>query len=352
MSAFCLGGLVAGLIAGKIKERYIFLISAFLFLAGFLLVSTLHSLGQLYMGFGVMAGFGAGLAYNTVMSSVTKWFPDKKGLISGILLMGFGIGAFVIGKVYTWLLEMGSWRMEFKLWGCLVFLVILIGGQFIRKPSEEQIRFYDIDTEKKQDVKGLEYTTKQMLSGSAFWLYFLYAILLSAAALALIAQASGILVDTAPDLQVETIATIVGLISVFNGIGRVAFGGLYDKIGQRYTMLFNCALYLLSVVINIVGLEMGSLGCLVVGYIFFGLSYGGVTPTNSAFIMDYYGAKYYPVNFSIINLNLLVASFGGTLAGMLYDLQGTYVSIFVMMIVAILLATICALLLKRPKEVK
>ena len=81
--------------------------------------------------------------------------------------------------------------------------------------------------------------------------------MLSAAALALIAQASGIVTETAPALAAGGIATIVGLISVFNGIGRVIFGGLYDKLGQKKTMLLNCGLYLVSVLINIVGISIG-----------------------------------------------------------------------------------------------
>ncbi|MBR1623075.1 MAG: MFS transporter [Pseudobutyrivibrio sp.] len=348
MSFFCIGGLFAGLLAGKVKERYIFIASAVLFLIGFELVSTISSIGMLYLGFGVLAGLGAGFSYNTVMGSVTKWFPDKKGLISGILLMGFGIGAFIIGKVYAAMLSTYDWRAEFKALGIIVFVVILIGAFIVRKPTAEEAKVFAVSEAKATEKVSDDYTTGEMLKKTSFWLYFVYAILLSAAALALIAQASGIVTETAPTLAAGTIATIVGLISVFNGIGRVIFGGLYDKLGQKKTMLLNCCLYLVSVLINIAGLNAGSLALVVIGYIFFGLSYGGVTPTNSAFIMDYFGVKNYPVNFSIINLNLLVASFGGTLAGAIYDKQGTYLSIFIIMIVAIVIATACTLLIRRP----
>ena len=350
MSFFCLGGLFAGLLAGKVKEKVIFCISAALFLIGFLLVSMMTGIFQLYIGFGILAGLGAGFSYNTVMSSVTKWFPDKKGLISGILLMGFGIGAFIIGKVYAAMLSNWSWRHEFRILGILVFAVILIGGQFIRKPDEEEVRKYIPEKSIGKTGDGADFTTIQMIKNASFWLYFVYAILLSAAALALIAQASGIVTETAAELSAGTIATIVGLISVFNGIGRVIFGGLFDKLGQKKTMLLNCALFLISVIINIAGLKAGSLILVIAGFIFFGLSYGGVTPTNSAFIMDFYGVKHYPVNFSIINLNLLVASFGGTLAGAIYDKQGSYMSIFIIMLAAIAAATLCTLLIRKPEQ--
>ncbi|SFO38585.1 MFS transporter, OFA family, oxalate/formate antiporter [Pseudobutyrivibrio sp. JW11] len=352
MSFFCIGGLVAGLVADKVKTRYIFIASAVLFLIGFELVSMISSIGMLYLGFGVLAGLGAGFSYNAVMGSVTKWFPDKKGLISGILLMGFGIGAFIIGKVYAALLSSFGWRAEFKALGIIVFAVILIGAFIVRKPTAEEQKVYAVEDKETKKNTSEDFTTLEMVSKVSFWLYFVYAILLSAAALALIAQASGIVTETAPALAAGSIATIVGLISVFNGIGRVIFGGLYDKLGQKKTMLLNCGLFLVSVLINIVAINSVSLPLVVIGFIFFGLSYGGVTPTNSAYIMDFYGVKNYPVNFSIINLNLLLASFGGTLAGMIYDMQGTYLSIFMIMIGAIVLATICTLLIKRPAKGK
>ncbi len=352
MSFFCLGGLIAGLVAGKIKERFIFCASAAFFLIGFILVSVMQSLPVLYLGFGVLAGLGAGFSYNTVMGSVTKWFPDKKGLISGILLMGFGIGAFIIGKVYTALLATYTWRAEFRALGFIVAVVILVCGQIIRKPTEEEVKEYAPAVETTSASKGEDYTTGEMVKKASFWFYFVWAVLMSAAALALIAQASGIVTESAPNLAAGTIATIVGLISVFNGIGRVIFGGLYDRLGQRKTMLTNNVLYLISVFITIAGLNGQSLALVIVGFIFFGLSYGGVTPTNSAYIMDFYGVKNYPVNFSIINLNLLFASFGGTLAGAIYDKQGSYVSIFLIMIAAIAIATVCTLLIKRPAKGK
>ncbi len=350
MSFFCLGGLVAGLVAGKIKERYIFWASAIFFFIGFYIVSVMQSLPALYIGFGVFAGLGAGFSYNTVMGSVTKWFPDKKGLISGILLMGFGIGAFIIGKVYAALIGTYSWRSLFRALGFIVFIVIILGSIIVRRPLDDELKGIAVSEKKTEGKIGNDYTTSQMVKKASFWLYFVWAVLMSAAALALIAQASGIVTESSGDLSAGTIATIVGLISVFNGIGRVIFGGLYDRLGQRKTMLTNNALYLISVIINICGLNAKSLPLVVIGFIFFGLSYGGVTPTNSAFIMDFFGVKNYPVNFSIINLNLLFASFGGTLAGMIYDMQGTYLSIFIIMIIAIVIATACTLLIRRPAE--
>lgn len=141
----------------------------------------------------------------------------------------------------------------------------------------------------------------------------------------------------------------MGLISIFNGIGRVLFGGLFDKLGQRKTMLMVDGAFLISVLVVIAALMTKSLPILVASFVCCGLSYGGITPTNSAFINSFYGSKNYPVNFSIINLNLIVASFGGTAAGVLFDMTGSYLTTFLALVVAIVVGTLCTLAIKRPR---
>ena len=98
MTFFCVGGLAAGLVAKRLHPKYNVWIAGLLFLAGFVLSSYTRSLLMLYLGFGVCCGFASGFVYNAVMSTVSRWFPDQQGLISGILLMGFGIGSFLVKR--------------------------------------------------------------------------------------------------------------------------------------------------------------------------------------------------------------------------------------------------------------
>ena len=99
MSFFCLGGLTCGALSARISPRIFLWISALLFLAGFLLTASMRSLPMLYVGFGVVCGLASGFSYNAVLGTVGAWFPDKQGLVSGILLMGFGLSSFLIGKL-------------------------------------------------------------------------------------------------------------------------------------------------------------------------------------------------------------------------------------------------------------
>ena len=391
MGFFCIGGFLGGLANRRIPVRIHVWASAVLFFIGFLIASRAQSVGVLYAGYGVLCGFASGLVYNAVMSTVSGWFPDKPGLISGLLLMGFGISSFLVGKIYQAVTPSGvgveAWRNSFFAFGALILVVMGVCGFFFVKPTAKDLEGLagpagggraagkapaagKASAEGKASAKGKasvtgkapvlgkaagsvgsqaqDWAPMEMLRTSSFWLYFAWAILLSAAGLALISQATGVASEVGQGVDAGTIATVVGLISVCNGIGRVIFGGMYDRMGRGKTMAVITGAFLISVCVLVFALIQKSFGVITVGFICTGFSYGGINPTNSAFISDYYGRTHYPVNFSIINMNLLVSSFGSTIAGMLYDRSGSFLSTFLAMIGAAVLAFVCSVLIKKP----
>ncbi|MFU0833739.1 MAG: Permease of the major facilitator superfamily [Oscillospiraceae bacterium] len=334
MIMFCVGCLAGGLFSNRFSARSYVIVSAVLFFGGFFMASHLHSQTDLYISFGVICGFASGLVYNTCMSTIGKWFPDRQGLISGILLMGFGLSSFIVGKLYQAFTPdvIGAWRASFAFIGVVTCVVLLICSFFIVKPGADFSPPAAVGAKKRfENPVAMEAPTAVMLKRPAFWLYYLWAILLSAAGLALVSQASGLAKEVGPNVNAGTIATVVGLISIFNGIGRVIFGSLFDKIGRSKTMQTVNAAFIFTALVLILSLKTGNFAILVFGFVCGGLAYGGVTPTNSAFVSSYFGQKYYPVNFSVINTNLIFASFGSTIAGALYDVSGSYMSTYLFM---------------------
>lgn len=139
MILFCVGSLLCGLLAGKLSAKTSVRIGAVLFLLGFLLASRTQTPLMLYIGFGFLCGLGSGMCYNAVMSTMVRWFPDRPGLISGVLLMGFGGGSFVIGKLYqAWTpAEIGGWRTSFLVMGVLIFVVLAVCSFFFVAPPAD-----------------------------------------------------------------------------------------------------------------------------------------------------------------------------------------------------------------------
>lgn len=344
MILFCIGSLLCGLLAGKLSAKNAVRVSAVLFLAGFFIASRCQSPLTLYLGFGLLCGLASGLAYNGVMSTMVKWFPDKPGLISGVLLMGFGGGSFLIGKLYqAWTpAGIGGWRTSFVVLGIICCAVLAVCSFFFVAPGAD----FTVPAGKggravatpREDIKPAV-----MLKRPAFWLYYVWAIAVSAAGLALISQASGVVWEASADQTAASVATIVGLISICNAVGRVLFGGMYDKFGRSLSMQLVNGLFILTSVVLLLAMSSRSVVVVIIGFVIGGLAYSGVTPTNSAFCRAYFGPTSYPVNFPLINSNLIFASFGSTISGALYDASGSYSSTFFLIIGLAVAGILCSL---------
>lgn len=326
MAFFCIGGLVGGFLAEKVKPSVYVWTAAVLFLLGFSISSKAQSPAALYLGFGVLCGLGSGLSYNGVMSSISKWFPDNQGLISGILLMGFGLSSFIVGKLFNTMASASSWRSVFSLFGRVAAVVFVFFAFFIRKPDKRTLSVSETNDNSK-DCPPLK-----MIIQPKFYLFFIWALLMSAAGLALVSQASG-LVTASSCVSSSAVAVLVGLISVSNGIGRVLIGLLYDRKGGKKVMYLIDTMFILSAAGLFLAVRFNNVVMLVVAFLIGGSAYGGITCTNAAYISATFGQKYYPKNFAIINTNLLFASFGSTVVGALLDATSSYLSVSCMMAV-------------------
>ena len=347
MAFFCLSGLAGGILLNHVTPAFNVRLAAALFLAGFLLTSRAQSLVGLYLGYGVLCGTASGFAYNAVMSTVPKWFPGRQGLISGILLMGFGAGSMIIGSVFTALTPeaIGAWRNSLLFMGILMAAVLTACSFLMRLPAA------GAETSGKPEFPaGAEFSTGKMLRQPGCWYFFLWAALLSAAGLAGIGQARPIVLSITPKLSAGTVSLVVGMISVCNGLGRILIGAMFDRFGQKATMFTVVALFLAGAGGIAGAAALDSFPLLMLGYVLLGLGYGGGPTTGAWLIRAFYGSKYYSVNFSIANLNLIIASFGSTVAGALYDSSGSYASTFVFLIVCILAALAALFGVRRPAE--
>jgi len=320
-----------------------------LFLLGFLASARIRTPLTLHISFGVCCGLAAGLAYNTVIGTVGKWFPDKPGLISGILLMGFGFSAFLIGKLYqAWTPEtIGAWRTSFVILGIAICAATLLCTPLISRPVSE----YAVKAQKEVQAAE-EYTTGRMLCSGRFWLFYLWTAVLTASSLALISQSSGMAAEVGNDVSPAAIATTVGLISIFNGVGRVLSGWLFDRIGRKHTMNVVNLLFALATVLLMAALMTRVYGLLVIGFITMGLAYGGIPPITAAYTSAAFGQKHYAVNYPVTVTNMVPASVGSTIAGALFDATGTFLSCCWMMMALTVLGVVLSLFLTAAERKK
>lgn len=334
MIFFCLGGFAGGLLGKRFSARVRLLIAAVFLFAGFFGVSRLDpanssaSLTALYVLYGVLGGGGVGIGYNAVISTITKWFPDKVGLASGIMMMGFGLGGLLLGGVLNSLISKKGIFFTFSVLAMAITAVTVIGALIIKEPARKASNSAEGKTDQTSSDGARNYTAAEMMKTSAFWIFELWAVALNSAGLMVINSAANISVAFGGSV-------VLGMIvSLFNGAGRIVAGNNFDKTGRKISTVINTVFMLIAGVLLMTGAKTGTLIPIVAGLIFAGLAYGGVPTISSAYINKAFGAKNFPTNFSIANFSLLPAAILGPMisAKLLESGGGRYDSSFMALI--------------------
>ena len=186
---FCAGMLVAGALEERTSPRTVMLITAACLGLGLIASAFTESLPFIYTTYGVLVGAGVGLGTDVVMSVTLKWFPDKQGLASGAMLMGFGGGTMLLSPVVTTMLGTLGWRLTFGALG-VIFVVLVGAGAFIMKlPTPEYVRPLLEKARQNATVAAVDMTGGQMVRTPTFWVFMVYLMLVTCGGLALISQA-------------------------------------------------------------------------------------------------------------------------------------------------------------------
>jgi MFS transporter, OFA family, oxalate/formate antiporter len=351
MGLFCVGSFSAGFILRKLSARATLLICAVLIGAGFMGVSMVQetTIWLLYLSYGVVGSFGVGLAYNTVLSTVTKWFPEKVGAVSGVLMMSFAFSTLVLGMGADALSQIINWRIVFALVGTLIAVVLVWASFILKVPGGNVLLPQKKVMQGNKAVQTVELSVSEMLKSSAFWLFFAWGVLLLIPVYGLMGNVKQCVMEL--DKDAVTVATFsVTLLAICNGIGRLLLGSLYDSLGRKKTMTIDTILIIVSSGLMIAAFRTGSIPLMMLGVMSTGFAYGGIPPIASAFTVDFFGANNYPLKFGIINLVILIGAFGSALAGVIRDTAGSFQTFFYILIVFGVLALILNLIIKRAAE--
>lgn len=323
LCTFCLGGLVSGLLAKKFSVRLRLLVSAVLILTGFTVTGTMNgSIYLLYLGYGILAGFGIGIVYNVVIAATNAWFPDKKGVATGALMMSFGFSALFFSKVSAKMFEIASigWRNTYLTLGAVIGGVILISAFFVKAPEGQKKAVL----ESENDV-----STKDMLKKTSFWKLFVFFTLLAAVGSTAIGFGKNFFVSVG--LKENAAVTVAGLLSILNGLGRLFSGFFYDKAGLRRTQFLTSFVAIAAPLTALIAVIMNAPVVGVIGLMLCAFSYGFSPTVSAAMVGGFYGMKHYHLNFPVLNLVLIPASFVSTLAGRMYEVSGGYLSTFIVL---------------------
>ena len=350
MTCFCLGGFLGAKLSKRFGIMIAIILAGVLASAGFMLTALLtgSSVLMLYLSYGVLAGLGIGIAYNVVISTVNAWFPDKKGLCSGCLMMGFGASSLIIGNLASTIMVILSWRSAYYMLGGALGAVLMITALVLKKPDASIVLPQPKAKRavKEEAFEAKDYATGDMLRRSSFWMAFVGIGLLAAVGSSVISFARDLALSVGAAHTLAT--TLVGVLSVCNGLGRIFTGALFDAKGRRFTMMAANILTICAAAVTLVAVVIHSLPLCIVGLCLVGMSYGSCPTVSSAFVSAFYGTKHFPTNFSIMNFNLIGSSLMATACGSLLTSTGSYMAPFAMLLGLSLGALVLNLLLRKP----
>ena len=352
MCFFCLGGMAGGVLAKRLGTRIALILAGVLSCLGFFLTARLDggSVAMLYVSYGLLAGLGIGIAYNVIISTVNAWFPDKKGTCSGALMMGFGASALVVGNTISVLMENPSigWRAAFTGLGVVLGVILVVTGLIIRLPAAglELPKPEQKAGGASEDFEARDYTPGEMVRRFTFWRAFLCIVFLAAVGNTVISFARDLSISVGAEAGLAT--TLVGVLSVCNGLGRIATGAIFDKLGRRKTMLLANVVAIAAAGVTLLSVFTNSVPLCVAGLCVTGFSYGSCPTISSAFVSAFYGQQHFSMNFSIMNFNLMGASLLATVSSMLLTSAGSYVAPFIMLLALSAVALALNLSVKRP----
>jgi OFA family oxalate/formate antiporter-like MFS transporter len=324
---FGLATIFAGRIQDKIGPRYVAMTGAALLGLGLLLASFSNSLFTFTLGFGVVGGIGIGAAYVCPIATCVKWFPDKRGLISGLAVAGFGAGGLVFAPVAKALiLSVGVMNMFLYLGG-IFFIIVMIGAQFMINPPAGYCPPGWTPPARSGGTAGAlstaDYTWQEMLRTPQFWLLWITYFAGCSAGLLIIMNAVNIwqsfsilsLVSQYPtipkDIYLDILTkgtTAVMAISVLNALGRIIWGKISDSIGRKNTL---CIMFLYGGVIMLSLNWLTSFPLFLFGVMSVGFCFGGFLSLYPAVTADYFGTKHMGVNYGCMFMAYSVAGLFG-----------------------------------------
>jgi len=287
-----IGTVIGGLWMDKAGPRKVATVGGIIYGLGYALSSLAasnQSLPLLYLFYGVLAGTGGGMCYICPVATIAKWFPDRRGVMTGLAVTGYGAGALLMGPLAARLIGKSGVPTTFLVFGISYLLGVVVTAQFYANPpSGWKPAGWVPKTAVAKAAGTRDYTVKEAMGTWQVWGLWLMLFLNVSAGIMIISQASPIAQQQAHITAVAA-GTIVGLLGIFNAAGRFFWAWVSDLIGRARVYFL---LYLIQAAIFVVLPKLGTETSLFLALALIYLCYGGGFGTMPSFTADYFGSKF------------------------------------------------------------
>jgi OFA family oxalate/formate antiporter-like MFS transporter len=307
-----------------------------------------HGLWWLYLTYGVIGGIGLGFGYIVPVAVLVKWFPDRRGLITGVAVGGFGAGALITAPVATRLIQTVGALHTFGYLGIAFLIVTVVSGAFMQNPPEgwKPEGWSPTATQVAQRAKR-DFTLREALSTWQWWALWLLLFLNTSAGISVISQEAPLFQELAR-VSAVVAAGMVGVVSLGNALGRVFWAWASDVITRKATffVMFSIQALLFWFLPGITSASILT----VVAFIVL-LCYGGGFGTMPAFAADYFGAKNVgPIYGLMLTAWGFASAFGPLLIAYRRQTSGTYRGALHIIAGVMLVSAVVPLLVSPPQD--
>jgi OFA family oxalate/formate antiporter-like MFS transporter len=340
-----------GLWLNKKGPRVVALVGGFLYGLGVFLASfSANKLWWLYLSYGVIGGTGVGFGYIVPVAVLLKWFPDRRGLITGIAVGGFGAGALVFAPLATHLIQTVGVLQTFAYLGIVYLVITMATGYFMQNPPAgwKPAGWTPSVTQTAQRAT-MDYTLGGALKTWQWWALWLLLFLNTSAGISIISQESPMFQEIAK-IGAVVAAGMVGVASIGNAVGRIFWAWVSDTITRRWTFLI---MFLLQIGLFWILPATSSAALLTVLAFIILMCYGGGFGTMPAFAADYFGSKNVgPIYGLMLTAWGFASAFGPLLIAHMRQSSGSFTSGLHVIAGIVAVSMLLPILVSPPKPAK
>ena len=316
---------ILGIFSGRVADAYgakkNMYVGGVLFGLGWFFTGKCETITQLYLVYGVLAGSGGGIVYNAALTTALRWFPDKRGKVSGMLLASASVGPFMLAPFASVLIERFGVVTAFEVLGVLFVVgIAAVGWMMELAPAGYQPEGWTPPTGT-QAAAGRDYAWQEMLRAPLFYTLLVIFICASTAGTMMINSAS-VIAQTQLGVAATTGALVVSASTLSNFVGRLSFGVIYDKLGGFLALLVSFALTIAALLL--IGTAQ-TMPVFLVCVVLLGFAFGGLLVVFPPITSSSFGAKNLGVNYGIMFLGYAGGAFvGPRLSSYFLDATGTF----------------------------
>src|SRR5690349_16101851 len=311
------------------------------------LAAQAQSLTALYITYGVIGGFGTGIIYVGVIGLMVRWFPDRRGLATGLAAAGYGFGAFFTSFPIDSMIKSSGYQHTLVVWGIIQGIIGVAAALGLRTPPEDyRPEGYDPATVQTEMQAKRSYSPREMLQNPIFYLLFIMMAMMSTSGLMVVSNVGPFAKEyNVAQVLVMGMAALplsLTLSRVTNGLTRPFFGWISDHIGREQTMALAFALEAVAILVLLNVLHNPVLFVVLTGLVFFG--WGEIFSLFPSTLTDTFGTKYAATNYGFLYIAQGVGSIlGGPAAALLKQATGGWTTVFVVVAGLDLLTAILAI---------